>query len=186
VARKTKSNVAPIEYVIGFFSFIPFLGVIFGMVAIVLGSLKPKTGGWKLMSLGVSGILCTALLSFLIHQYLFDETSERLKGLQQQMAQGYMRQVVSMLEFYKQVHGTYPDKLDDLDGPKRLFTGHYLLTDKSLGSKSRDLYFYQKLPNGGGYYLLGRGPDGLPFTADDVFPDLSSEEQDHTGFHKKL
>ena len=39
--------------------------------------------------------------------------------------------------------------------------------------QSRDFY-YELKPDGSGYYLLGVGADGLPFTSDDLLPNLDT------------
>ncbi len=186
---KDSSNVTAVEYLLGFLSFIPFIGVLLGIISIVLGALKFKSGGWKVVLLGVGGILVTVCLYGALFLFMFTGKNNMMSDMQQQMAKGNLRQCVMELEFYHQVHGEYPDKLEDLTDAKRPFAGGMVsFLDQTGGfpnSMKAHLFYYEKTPDGAGYYLLGRGPDGEPFTSDDVFPDLSPEELAHSGFKKK-
>ncbi|HJT25034.1 MAG TPA: hypothetical protein VJ873_10680, partial [bacterium] len=59
---KEEPKVTILEYVLGFCSFIPLMGVLLGIISIVFGALKFKSGGWKVVLLGVGGILFTIVL----------------------------------------------------------------------------------------------------------------------------
>jgi hypothetical protein len=187
--EKEESKVTLVEYILGFCSFIPLLGVLLGVLSIVFGALKFKSGGWKLVLLGVGGILFTIGLYGALFFFMFSGKNNMMNEMQLQMAKGNLRQCVMDLEFYHQVHGEYPDKLEDLGGAKRPFAaGMVNFYDRTGGFGSNmklQLFYYEKTPDGTGYYLLGRGPDGESFTADDVLPDLSPDELAHSGFKKK-
>jgi hypothetical protein len=48
--------------------------------------------------------------------------------------------------------------------------------------KGTDKYFFYELDASGASYILRSvGPDGIPFTADDILPSISEEERSHTG-----
>jgi hypothetical protein len=177
------------EYIIGFCSFIPMIGVLLGAVSIVLGALKFKAGGWKVILLGVGGILFTIVLYSAIFFFAFSGKNNVMTDMQNQMSRGNLRQCVLALEFYKQVHGAYPDKLQDLLDPKHPtalgMVNFYDQTGGLMKNMAPQFFYYEKTADGTGYYLLGRGPDGKEFTGDDVLPDLSPEEMAHSGFRKK-
>lgn len=187
--EKEESKVTVVEYVLGFCSFIPLVGVLLGILSIVFGALKFKSGGWKLVLLGVGGILFTVGLYGAMFLFMFSGKNNMMSDMQQQMAKGNLRQCVMELEFYRQVHGQYPDKLEDPVDAKRPFAGGMVsFLDQTGGfpnSMKAQLFYYEKTPDGTGYYLLGRGPDGEPFTADDILPDLSTDELAHSSFRKK-
>jgi hypothetical protein len=47
-----------------------------------------------------------------------------------------------------------------------------------------DTHFYYQLdPSGSFYFLRSIGPDGVPFTADDIVPTLREDERKNTGLH---
>jgi hypothetical protein len=187
--EKDSSKVTAVEYLLGFLSFIPLLGVLLGVISIVLGALKFKSGGWKVVLLGVGGILVTVGLYGALFLFMFSGKDNMMTQMQGQMAKANLRQCVMDLEFYRQVHGAYPDKLEDLPGAKGYTPGttvNFMDQSGGFGANFKfQLFYYEKLPDGSGYYLLGRGPDGEPFTADDVLPDLSPGEQAHSGFRVK-
>ena len=185
---KEESKVTVVEYVLGFCSFIPLLGVLLGILSIVFGAIKFKSGGWKVVLLGVGGILFTIVLYGTLFLVAFGGKNNMMTEMQRQMAQANLRQCVMSLEFYRQVHGEYPAKLEDLPGSKFTpgSTMNFMDTSGGFGSNfTYQLFYYEKLPDGTGYFLLGRGEDGKPFTDDDLLPDLSADEQAHSGFRKK-
>jgi hypothetical protein len=182
-------KVTLVEYILGFCSFIPVAGVVIGVIAIVFGALKFKAGGWKVVLLGVMGILFTIILYASIFFFALSGKNSMLDEVHRKMAQGNLRQCVLALEFYHQVHGEYPDKLEALGNSKQPFDmGLVNFYDRSEGlvkGMKHQLFYYEKTPDGIGYYLLGRGVDDKPFTGDDLFPELSPDELTHSGFKKK-
>lgn len=185
---KEETKVTTLEYVVGFLSFIPLLGAVLGIVSIVLGALKFRAGGWKVVLLGVGGILLTVGLYAAFFAFMFFGKDNMMNDVMQQMARANLRQCVMALEFYHQVHGEYPAKLEDLPGSKFKPGSTVNFMDQSggiLGNMKAQLFYYERTADGTGYYLLGRGPDGIPFTADDLLPNLTDEEQAHSGFRKK-
>ncbi|HJT25331.1 MAG TPA: hypothetical protein VJ873_12200, partial [bacterium] len=121
--------------------------------------------------------------------FMFTGKNSMINDMQKQMAKGNLRQCILALEFYHQVHGEFPAKLEDLPGAKMPAPGstvNFMDLSGGFGSNFRyQLFYYEKLPDGTGYYLLGRGGDGQPFTEDDLSPDLTPDEQAHSGFRRK-
>jgi len=181
-------KVSWVEYIFGFCSFIPLVGVFLGIISIVLGALKFKAGGWKVVLLGIGGILFTVCLYGAMFLFMFTGKNNMMNDMWQQMTKANLRQCVMALEFYHQVHGEYPAKLEDLPSAKFAPGSTVNFLDQSGGFESHlgtQLFYYERTTDGTGYYLLGRGEDGVPFTADDLLPDLSPDEQAHSGFRKK-
>lgn len=187
--EKEESKVSLVEYIFGFCSFIPLVGLLLGVISIVLGALKFKAGGWKLVLLGIGGIIFTILLYGALFFFTFFGKNNMMSDMQKQMCQSNLRICVMDLEFYHQVHGEYPAKLEDLVDAKRPWAaGMVNFYDQSGGFGNNwkpQLFYYERTADGTGYYLLGRGEDGKPFTDDDLLPDLSQEEMAHSGFKKK-
>lgn len=186
--EKEAPKVTVLEYVLGFCSFIPLLGVLLGILSIVFGALKFKAGGWKVVLLGVGGILFTIVLYGTLFLIAFTGKNNMMTEMEAQMAKSNLRQCVLALEFYHQVHGEYPAKLEDLPGAKFVPGNMVNFMDQSggfPGNFKMQLFYYERTADGTAYYLLGRGPDGQPFTEDDLLPNLTAEEQAHSGFKKK-
>jgi hypothetical protein len=157
-------------------------------VSIILGSIRFKVGGWKLILMGVGGILLSAgLYGLLMSQMIGGKFGNGDAFVT--IAQKNLRQDVMALEFFKQVHGKYPQSLEELS-PKvpGKFKHDVDVMDCSAGMagmKKLQNYQYELAPDGLTYHLFGVGKDGLPNTADDVFPEVSQEEMDHVGYRKK-
>jgi hypothetical protein len=139
--------------------------------------------------LGSLGILFSIVLYSSLFFLTFGGKNNMITDMQKQMALGNLRQCVMNLEFYRQVHGAYPEKLETLADNQHPFNmGGAMLFDQTsglLGNMKAQLFYYERTADGKGYFLLGRGPDGLPFTQDDVLPELSKEELTQCGFRKK-
>jgi thiol:disulfide interchange protein len=58
-------------YAIGFASLIPFLGLVFAFISLILGIIKIYQGGWKLISLAMLGVIITAGLTGFYYDSLF-------------------------------------------------------------------------------------------------------------------
>jgi len=101
------------EYLVGFASFIPFLGVLFGLASLVLGAMKFKNSGWKLIALGVGGILLTMILSVSLWTYLLGNGAGKGE-IYVKMAGKNLKTCVMALEFHKRMKGRYPATLREI------------------------------------------------------------------------
>jgi hypothetical protein len=90
-----------------------------------------------------------------------------------------LNDAVKELEFYKLQHGHYPSNLREMDDKVlSKFLDPTAVERKSLN----DPYFFYELDASGTFYFLRSvGPDGIPFTSDDILPTISAEERKHTG-----
>ncbi len=70
--------------------------------------------------------------------------------------------VILALELYKKEFGEYPETLDEL--LKRKGISDRSIIEDAWGRP----YYYVKLKNG--YKIFSMGPDGKPFTKDDIYP----------------
>jgi hypothetical protein len=182
---RSKDEISGLEYGLGWSSFIPVLGLFLGLGAIVAGANKLKSGGAKLITLALLGILLGTVGSLvLVQQLIFHRfsTSAVGKDIHQTMAKNYLKQTVMALEYYKLVHGAYPNTLDEVKGE-----GIYFLHDGSAGTEIgniHQLHAYALQPDGLHYRLMDTGPDGITGTADDIAPVMSPEELERTGYVK--
>ncbi len=157
-------------YVLGGLSFIPLIGVIFGIVSIIWGVRSKSIGGRKLAVIGASGIAVTVLLYGGLFYFGFVQRGGIYDGLRTQLAQAQLNTLVQSIEFYKVQHGAYPESLEEVRRslPKASFVSVYDPT------QSGPSYFYYERVDADHYYLRGVGRDGKPFTADDIVPQIDT------------
>jgi hypothetical protein len=184
-----QEKISWLAWAIALVSFIPLIGVPFGISAIAWGASKWSTGGKKLAALGAGGILLTVVIySCLFLQLLQHEKSGTFDRLRVEMAQDKLYEVVKSLEYHKLTQGNYPASLEELVEQ----TQDYAMILDSTGArhttsngKSTQYFYYQLDPAGEHYYLLSVGADGQPFTRDDILPDVSGEDLENVGYREK-
>ncbi|MGH7092546.1 MAG: hypothetical protein ACREFB_03310, partial [Stellaceae bacterium] len=157
-------------YVIGGLSFIPLVGVLFGVAAIVWAIVTRKAGRVKLALIGTGGIACTVLLYGALIYFGFLQRGGMYDNLRVRMAQSELYTLVEAIEFYNLQYGHYPESLMKLQStfPAGSFVTIYDPTDFSFTRAPR--YFYYRRIGSDHYYLRGVGPDGRAFTVDDIVP----------------
>lgn len=169
-----------VPYAIGGASFIPLVGVPFGLIAIVWGIVRRA---WTLIILGSCGILFTVIIYSSLFYFGFFHRGGIFDELRSRLAVMMLNDAVKEIEFYKLQHGHYPASLRDLDAKDQ--TQFPKTVDPTIidWRGKKDTHFYYELdPSGSFYFLRSVGPDGIPFTGDDIVPTLSEEERKHTGF----
>jgi len=159
-------------FVIGGLAFIPLLGIPFGIAALIWGLRTKKIGGKKLAMLGGAGILVTLALYGSLFYFGFAKRGGIYDELRTRLAQNNLNTLVQAVEFYKVQHGSYPESLKALREslPKDSLVFVDDPTDIKFSGKPR--YFYYERVGTDHYYLRGVGPDGLPFTSDDILPQV--------------
>ncbi len=170
-----------LPYVIGGLSFIPLLGVLFGIVAIVWGFSTNKIGGKNLAGIGAGGILFTIILYGSLFYFGVEQRGGVYDDLRIKLAQSSVNLLVPQIEFYKVQNGKYPDSLKTLQTslPKESFVSVFDPSDISVNGQPRSFYYE---PVGiDHYYLRGLGKDGKPFTKDDIVPQITVPPNSHLG-----
>ena len=87
------------------------------------------------------------------------------------------------VEYWHLQNGRYPDSLAQL-ASKADSDRIILLVDPTMmkfGTKGSTYFFYSRSSDKTHYWLRSVGPDGQPFTADDVVPALPDSERMKTG-----
>ncbi|MFB2566832.1 type II secretion system protein GspG [Rhizobium sp. IMFF44] len=161
-------------YVIAGFSFFPLLGVPFGIAAILWGLLTKKKGRGLLVVLGAGGILVTIGLYGGLYYKGFVERGGIADDLKKRLALQTLDNLVSTVELYRLQHGSYPSSLDELQKAVPKGNAVFINDPFQLGaSKDQEPFYYQRVESDH-YYLRSIGPDGMPFTADDIVPDVTN------------
>jgi hypothetical protein len=168
-------------YVVGGMSFIPLIGVLFGIAAIVWGLVTKKLGGKRLAAIGAAGIAFTLVLYSALFYFGFAQRGGLYDDLRVQLAQGTINSLVPSIEFYRIQNGKYPESLKTLQDslPKEGFVSVFDPTVLEFGAQPR-YFFYQRVGEDH-YYLRGVGADGKPFTADDIVPQVPAVSGSKSG-----
>ena len=170
VASPTKSKP---RYLLGLLCFIPLVGAFVGLGLLLYGLLKYKDK-W-LSIIGAAGILWTITVYSLLF-YAGSHVSVFTNGFKD-LSQMQLNSLVKSVEFYNLSHGEYPDSLKQLlDDDKSA-----IITDAVQGMtiKAPLYYNYQKV--GDRYLLFSSGQDGIPNTADDLFPHVAVSDSSRIG-----
>jgi len=173
-----KKELSALSYVIGGMSFIPILGIVFGLIAIIHGLGTSKLGGRKLAILGSCGIAVTLLYSGWVYYSAFGN-----EDFMAEVTKDRLTSLVQEIEFYKINNGRYPTSLEILQ-KSLLGKSDHLVYEPSNPIKFdvvEPAYFHYALEGDSHYYLLGVGSDQTPYTNDDVLPNLKIEENSGIG-----
>lgn len=176
VANTTGEKLGAWPYVVGGLSFIPLCGVVFGIVSIVWGLVTPKRGGKLLALIGASGIAFTVIIYGTLFYFGFIQRGGVYDSLREELARSQLASLVPSIEFYKVQNGRYPDSLVVLQKSLRQGQAVFIVDPTSmvgLNPQTR-LFYYEVVNDGSGYYLLGVGTDGKPFTSDDLAPSVNA------------
>ncbi len=157
-------------YIVGGLSFIPLLGVFAGIAAIVWGLVTNRSGGKILAFVGLLGILFTVLLYGSLFYMGFVQKGGVFDEIWKQHAKGTLTSLIQSIEYYKLENGTYPADLESLERVLPPNSIGNVYDPSKMGSRGSqpNYFYYENLGNT--YYLLGTGPDDIPFTEDDILP----------------
>ena len=164
-----------LRYFLAALSFIPLIGILFGLIAIGLGLLNRRRPDHALALVGAAGIIGLTVLPYGALLY-FGEVQRGgiYDGLRLKLAQHELNTAVELVERYKVNNGEYPDSLEQLksslpansDESKALSDPRYM----RFGEQAR-LFYYQKVDSSH-YYLRGIAPDGKPFSPGALVPQI--------------
>ena len=164
-------------FVVAGLSYIPLVGVVFGIIAIAWGLALRTRRGQRVAAIGAGGIAFTIAIYGSLFYFGFVQRGGVYDGLRTKMAQSVLNGLVPHIEYYKVVHGEYPPTLEALS--KSLPKDAFVFAIDPSGPNGRPFY-YQRV-DATHYYLRGLGPDGVPFTADDLIPTIEPNARDKLG-----
>ncbi len=179
-ASSSQNKIGVFPYIIAGMSFIPLIGVLFGVIAIVWGIIALNRGGKRLIIIGLLGITLTVTLYSSLYYFGFVKRGGIYDDLRKDLAQNNLNSLVQTVEFYKTQHGSYPDTLKTLESaaPQGSFV---FITDPTDIENQPPREFYYQPVEGNKYYLRGVGADGQAFTADDIVPQIASGANSQVG-----
>jgi len=164
-----KSGLAIASLILGLLSFIPLVGVLLGIIAVIIGILgvsqiKKKTlGGRKLaiagIVLGILGIVFTLVVYGSLYYFGFVSETGPFVEVKSELNQQLITNNVGALELYKRKHGYYPTTLEEaIEDDFSLFP---------LDVYDRPFY-YKAQQDSQSYELRSLGVDGQYGTDDDT------------------
>jgi len=155
-------------------SFIPLIGILFALIAIIWGLTTKKLRTKKLALIGTGGIAFTIILCFGLNYYYSGFVKPHLFLTEYEwrygQAQGGLILLVDAIELYKAQYGAYPESLE-VAIKLRMKKVPMIVVDPTDVLKDGQLrYLYYEVVDKDHYYLLAVGQDGKPFTEDDILP----------------
>jgi len=167
-----QARLGAFPYVLGGLSFIPALGVVFGVSALTWGLVTKKRGGRLVACIGLAGIGFTVVLYAALFYFGFMQRGGVYDDLRLKMAQSTINSVVPVIEMYKLQSGHYPESMVALKDSLPKDSTIMLFDPSTMHLGQAPGYFFYQRAGEDHYYLRGVGPDGLPFTADDIVPQV--------------
>ena len=144
-------------WVFGGLSFIPLIGVLFGIIAIIIGIVKKSKGP---AILGLCGILVTVIIYGSLFYFGFVAKTGVYADLRVKLATQTINTDAGQIALYKNKNGKLPEKFSDLGQPTQenlFFPSDPWMTD----------ILYK--PNvDGTFELISAGPDKVFNTSDDI------------------
>jgi hypothetical protein len=169
-----EARIGRAAYVVGGLSFIPLLGIVFAVIAIVWGLAARRRGGGTVALLGAAGIGFTVLLYGGLFYFGFVQRDGIYDELRVRLAQQNLNMLVQSIEYYKVAHGEYPDSLETLrdSEPKNSFDSLRVFDPRMMKLGPPAGYFYYRRVDADHYYLRGVAPDGKPFSPGALLPQV--------------
>lgn len=176
-----KEKISGLPFVFAGLSFIPLLGVPLGIVAIVLSAASKKQGRLKVVLIASSGICFTMFLYGSLFYFGFVQRGGIYDDLRKELAQSNLNTLVQTVEFYKVQHGEYPESLKALQESLPRNSMVFVIDPSDIRFLGSPRYFYYERVGHDHYYLRGVGPDGIPFTSDDILPQIKTGPETKLG-----
>lgn len=165
-------------YLLGLLCLLPLIGALVGIALIFYGIFRYKDR--LLIAIGSFGIIFTVCTYFFLFQnlkYGGGATKSFAK-----ISQKELNNLAKHVEFYKLQNNRYPDSLEQLEPD-----GMFLIQDPLLIRKMDKIikadFQYKRI--GDKYTLFSVGIDGIPNTADDIYPDILSADTTKFGLIKR-
>ena len=159
-------------YLLGLLCLIPVVGAMVGLGLLLYGIFRYRDK-WLIM-IGAFGIVFTISIYSLL--FAFFRGGVAAQGFQS-ISQIQLNQLVEEIEFYKLQHGQYPDSLNQLQKVDLFAPIHDAMQNSRLVGEG--YYNYEKL--GDKYKVFSSGVDGIPHTADDLYPQIDISDSTKIG-----
>lgn len=151
----------------------------FGIIAIIWGIARQIRA---VVVLGVSGILFSVVVYAAVFNFGTVQSGGIFGWLRSELAVYALNSAVKEIEVFKLQHGRYPASLSEVEPKDKTRINNFIdPTSTQRGGTLNGRFYYQLDASGISYYLRSVGPDGIPFTGDDILPALPEDERKNTG-----
>src|SRR5262249_41712505 len=124
---------------------------------------------------GAGGIAFTVVLFGGVFYFGFVQRGGIYDDMRRHMAQRQLNQLVQSIEFYKVMHGGYPATFEELQQAVGKETWTFFDDPSDMNLVGRRKFHYERVGIDK-YYLRSVGPDGQPFTPDDILPQVDDAQ----------
>ena len=188
----SRGKIGALAYVLAGLSVLPVIGVAIGAMAITWGLNTKKARGKRLAAFAVLGIAVSVALSFATYREFGDfgllQQLQRLDTfdlMRAGIARSALDRLVFAIEFYKVQHGRYPETLDELSASVPKDSQIIVIDPMTVRVGRVPANFFYRRVDSEHYYLRSVGPDGIPFTADDIVPGIEVTPGSKLGLLKR-
>jgi len=177
-----------LSYIFGGLSFIPLIGVLFGLISFIIGLIKFKYRGWILSLIGLGGIIFTIIIYSSLFYFGLKHRGGIYDELREKTVIMNLNVIVRNMEYFKNQNKKYPQSLTEY---KKYFESKKdpmnNINDpiQTIMKNQEGLYYYELFNDNKNYLLFSKGIDGLSFTSDDIYPEINREELKNIGFNFK-
>jgi len=180
-SAEPKKPLGVLPFVLAGLAFIPAFGVLLGIPSIIWGFVTRSRGGLKVAVVAGTGVALNIIGYSILFYMGFAKKGGSFVEARRGLTQMGLRQAVMAIEYWHQQTGHYPDSLGQLVSGDSL--GKVFLYDPNAATPGKQLpfFFYNRSTDRKHYWLRSLGPDGQPFTADDIVPQLPDSERVRTG-----
>ena len=173
IAAKSKP-----PYLLGLLCLIPLVGAFVGLALLLYGLIRYKDK-W-LSIIGAAGIVWTIVVYSSL--FYFGTHSSIARNGFASISQMQLNNLVKNIEFYKLEYGEYPDNLKQLLKDDKLAP----INDPAQGMQIKQVSYFNYEKAGNKYTVFSSGQDGIPNTADDLYPKVNITDSSKIGLVIKL
>lgn len=166
-------------YLLGLLCLIPLAGALVGIALILYGIFRYKDK--LLVVIGAAGVLFTVLVyGFMFYNFRYGkDTADAFAKLSQR----YINSLINNIELYKVQNGSYPNELEQISRKDEMVLIQDPLLIRKMDKNANNNFHYEKADDR--YRIFSVGIDGIPNTADDIYPSVSSADSSKYGFIRK-
>ena len=162
-------------FVLSGVSFIPLFGLLPAAACLIYAATRPTAGRRRLAATAALAVVGTLVLYGSLGYFGFSGTG-LFAELRTKQVQASLQVVIRALEYYRVVHGQYPETLEEVAPDEELSFLRLHLQDPTVLDFPVALFHYTRSSDGQSYDLRSVGTDREPFTSDDILPSVPNQE----------
>ncbi|HYC15158.1 MAG TPA: hypothetical protein VEC75_12980 [Stellaceae bacterium] len=172
-------KVGALAYALAALSIIPVIGVVLGAMSITWGVNTRKARGKRLAAFAALGVAVSVGATVVLYResgaiglMRWLERHDTFDLIRAGVARSALDRLVPAIEFYKVRYGHYPETLEELAESLPQETDIFIIDPMTVRAGRTPANFFYRRVDPDHYYLRSVGPDGIPFTADDILPSI--------------